>query len=50
MSLIGTKGEAAAHMVMPGELTAEIQAIRAKVGVAANPSRPATSTAGLSNE
>ena len=50
MSLIGAKGEATEHMVMPGELTAEIQAIRAKVGVAANPSRPATSATGLGNE
>jgi len=50
MSLIGTKTEAAVHIVMPGELTAEIPAISAKVGAAASPNRPATSTAGLSDE
>lgn len=37
-------------MVMPAEPTAEIQAIRAKVGAAASPSRPAKSTACPSNE
>ncbi|NGO51079.1 hypothetical protein [Allomesorhizobium camelthorni] len=50
MSLIGMKAEAAEHMVMSGKPTAEIQAISAKVGVAASPSQPAKSTACPSNE
>jgi hypothetical protein len=50
MSLIGTKAEVAEHIVMPGEPTAEIQAISAKIGAAASPSQPATSTAGPGNE
>lgn len=50
MSLIGTKTETAVHIVMPGELTAEIPAISAKVGAAASPSRRAASTAGVGDE
>lgn len=40
MSLNGTQGEAAEQIAMPDGLTAEIPAIRAKVGVAAKGSRP----------
>ena len=40
MSLIGRKAEAAEHMTMPDEPTAEIHAISAKAGAGANPSQP----------
>jgi hypothetical protein len=41
MSLIGTIAEAAEQIAMPGEWTAEIPAINAKVGAAAKLSHPA---------
>ncbi len=50
MSLIGANAEAAEHIVMPGEPTAETQAISAKVGAAASPRQPTVSAAGPSSE
>ncbi|WP_338036699.1 hypothetical protein [Arvimicrobium flavum] len=48
--MIGAKAEAAEHIVMPGEPTAEIQAISANVGATASPSRSAASIVALGDE
>ncbi|GLQ55125.1 hypothetical protein GCM10010862_23840 [Devosia nitrariae] len=50
MSLTGTDADAPEHIDMPGDPTAEIQAISAKVGAAASPSQPDTSDACPTNE
>lgn len=50
MSLIGAKAEAAEHIVIAGEPTAEIQAISAQVGATASPSQPAAAIVALGDE